>query len=59
MKTKSEIQEKITNYSAELDELERVKEHCASMGWWSIVNEIKKLVNIRNRDKRLLEDIIV
>jgi hypothetical protein len=58
MKTKVEIQTVIAEYKAELDELGRVREHCAQMKWWSIVSEIKKVENIRSRDKRQLEAIL-
>jgi wobble nucleotide-excising tRNase len=58
MKTEKEIVEQITKYNKELDELESVKEHCASNGWWSVVNEIKKVVTIRKRDRTQLENIL-
>jgi hypothetical protein len=58
MKTKAEIQTAIDNYKAEIEELVSIREHCASMKWWSVVAEIKKVENIRARDKRQLEGII-
>lgn len=58
MKTVDEINEKIANYKSELEEIIRVKEHCASMKWWPVVTELKKLENVRNRDKRQLEAIL-
>lgn len=58
MKTKEEIQTQVEDYKAELDELARIREHCATMKWWSVVAELKKVENIRNRDKRQLEAIL-
>lgn len=58
MKTKAEISNQIDSYKAEIEELARVRDHCANQKWWGVVAEIKKVENIRNRDKRLLESLI-
>jgi hypothetical protein len=58
MKSLTEIQDQIESYRIEIEEIVRVKEHCASMKWWGVVAELKKVENIRNRVKRLLESLI-
>jgi len=58
MKTKTEIQTQINDYQLDIEELVRIREHCANQKWWSVVAELKKVENIRSRDKRQLEAII-
>lgn len=58
MKTESEIAVEIKKYSDEIEEMQRIREHCASWKWWSVVAELKKVENVRSRDKRQLEAIL-
>jgi hypothetical protein len=58
MKTEKELVDQVTNYNKEIDELTDLQDHCATMKWWSIVAEIKKVIGLRKRDIRQVEGIL-
>ena len=58
MKTEKELVDQMTNYNKEIGELTDLQNHCATMKWWSIVAEIKKVIGRRKRDIRQIEGIL-
>ncbi len=53
-----ELKEKIAKAESELEEIAKVREHCADNGWWSIVTACKGLISIKNRELTLFKNML-